>query len=122
MSRIRGKNTKPEKMIFSALRKQKIYFQKYYKKAAGCPDIALPRRKKAIFIDGDFWHGYRFSKIRNRLPKDYWIAKIEGNMARDRKTREKLKTEGWQVIRVWEHEIEGDLNAALNKIIEFLRQ
>ncbi|RZD19594.1 MAG: hypothetical protein EVG15_00760 [Candidatus Acididesulfobacter diazotrophicus] len=64
MSNIRSQNTKVEILVFRELRKRKIYFQKHYKKAIGNPDIALPRKKKAVFIDGDFWHGYQFSKLK----------------------------------------------------------
>jgi DNA mismatch endonuclease (patch repair protein) len=122
MSRIRSKNTKPEKMVFSMLRKQKIYFQKYYSRVTGHPDIVLPRKKVAIFIDGDFWHGYRFSKTKQRLPKGYWVDKIEGNMARDKKNRAKLRNAGWRILRVWEHEIESDLEGTTGKIIKFIKQ
>ncbi|MDP3057461.1 MAG: very short patch repair endonuclease [bacterium] len=120
MSKIRSKNTGIEKIIFRELRKRKIYFQRYYSKAIGHPDIALPKKKKAVFVDGDFWHGWRFAKTRKRLPKKYWQAKIENNIKRDKKNRAKLKREGWKVLRVWEHEIEKDLNLVIKKIIYFL--
>ncbi len=57
MSHIRSKNTEAERITFRYLRRNKIYFQKHYTRTAGKPDIALPRRKKEVFIDGDFWHG-----------------------------------------------------------------
>ena len=60
MSKIRSSNTKIELAVFKRLKKRGIYFQKHYKKAPGTPDIALPRKKKAVFIDGDFWHGNNF--------------------------------------------------------------
>jgi len=122
MQNIRSKNTKPELIVFKELRKRKIYFQKYYRKAKGNPDIALPRKKIAIFIDGDFWHGYRFSQFKKRLPKKYWIPKIEKNIERDKKNRSALKKEGWKVLRVWEHEIEKDTDKAIEKIVFFLTQ
>lgn len=81
--------------------KRKIYFQKHYKKAFGNPDIALPRKKKAVLIDGDFWHGYGFVKQKKRLPSKYWIEKIETNIRRDRKNRLKLKRDGWKVLKIW---------------------
>lgn len=121
MSRIRSKETKIEIILFEELRKRKIYFQKHYKGAPGNPDIALPRRKRAVFIDGDFWHGYRFQKTKKRLPKKYWVQKINGNIKRDRRNRAKLKKLGWRVLRIWEHEIEKDLNGAIKKIIKFLK-
>jgi DNA mismatch endonuclease (patch repair protein) len=123
MSRIRSKNSIVEKMVFSDLRKKKIYFQRHYRKAVGCPDIALPRKKKAVFIDGDFWHGYQFLKIKNRLPKKYWIPKIEANIKRDKKQRSYLRRNGWKILRVWEHELKDERKRieALFKISNFLK-
>ena len=121
MSKIHSQNTKAEKMVFSELCKQGIYFQKHYKKAEGTPDIALPRKKKAVFIDGDFWHGYKFSRQKQRLPKKYWLAKIEGNIKRDKITSAKLKREGWRVLRIWEHEIEKNPKESVKKIIQFFK-
>jgi len=122
MSRIRSKNTKVEILVFRELRRRGIYFQKHYKRATGSPDIALPRKKKAVFIDGDFWHGYQFYKIKDRLPKKYWLPKIEGNIIRDRKNRASLRRKDWQVLRIWEHEIKKDLDKAMGKIEKFLKE
>lgn len=121
MSRIRSENTKVETLVFRELGRNKIYFQKHYKKAIGNPDIALPRKKKAVFLDGDFWHGYRFSTLKNRLPKSYWQSKIEGNIRRDKKIRAILRKNGWKVLRIWEHEILNDFERAIDKIISFLQ-
>ncbi len=121
MSKIRSKNTRPELIAFKELRKRKIYFQKHYKKAPGTPDIALPRKKIAIFIDGDFWHGRNFAKEKNRLPKKYWREKIEGNIARDKRNRAKLRREGWKVLRVWGRDLLNTERNTLNNIEDFLR-
>ncbi|GAF77851.1 unnamed protein product [marine sediment metagenome] len=120
MSRIRSKNTKAEILVFRELRRQGVYFQKHYNKASGKPDIALPRKKKAVFIDGDFWHGYQFSKKKHRLPKKYWLDKIETNIKRDRSNRAKLRRDGWEVLRVWEHEVFKKFDETIDKIIQFL--
>lgn len=120
MSKIRSKNTKAEKLVFSELRKRGVYFQKHYGRVAGKPDIALPRRKLAVFIDGDFWHGWQFKKNKRRLPKKYWTEKIQQNMVRDKKNRAILKSKGWKVLRVWEHEIIRKKELAINKILKFL--
>ncbi len=120
MSKIRSKNTKAEVLVFRELRKRGVYFQKHYKRAPGSPDIALPRKKIAIFIDGDFWHGYRFSRGKSRLPKKYWRAKIEGNIKRDRKNRLLLRKAGWKVLRVWEHEIAKNFQKTLEAIERLL--
>ena len=116
MSKIRSRDTQVEKIIFRELSKRGIYFQKYYKKAIGNPDIALPSKKKAIFIDGDFWHGYQFSKLKKRLPKKYWLAKIKNNIQRDRRNRAKLRKAGWKVLRIWEHEIKKNPEKVIAKI------
>lgn len=120
MSKIRSKNTRVEKLVFRELGKRKIYFMKHYKGAEGRPDIALPNKKKAIFIDGDFWHGYNFKKTKRRLPKVYWVKKIGDNIKRDKTNRNKLRRNGWKVLRVWGHEIEKDLDKTIKKITKFL--
>ncbi len=107
-------------MVFRELRRRKIYFQKHYKKAPGNPDIALPRKKKAVFIDGDFWHGYNFEETKKRLPKKYWVGKIENNILRDKKNTNTLKEEGWQVLRIWEHEIKKDFTKSIKRITQFI--
>ncbi len=118
MSRIKSKNTKPELLVFRELRKRKIYFYKHYSKIPGKPDIALPRKKIAVFIDGEFWHGHNFSKLKKRLPNKYWMEKIAKNMDRDRKTRNKLRKNGWRILKIWA----GDLKKpkVMGKIITFL--
>jgi DNA mismatch endonuclease (patch repair protein) len=122
MSSIRSKDTVAEKYVFSYLRKHKIYYQKHYAKAPGKPDVALPRKKKAIFIDGDFWHGRDLEKTINRLPKVYWRDKILRNVERDKFTRKSLIDNGWKVLQVWEKDInrKRTREAEFEKIINFL--
>lgn len=122
MSKIRSSNTKVEKLVFRELRKNKIYFQKHYKKCIGNPDIALPKKKIAIFIDGDFWHGYNFGKVKKRLPKIYWRKKIKANILRDRRNGTKLRKQGWKTLRIWEHEIERDKGKAIYKIKKLIEK
>lgn len=105
MSRIRSKNSKAERTVFSFLRRNRIYFQRHYKRAPGTPDIALPRKKIAVFIDGDFWHGRGLQELLDRLPAEYWRPKIERNMARDKEIEERLRLAGWKYLRVWESDI-----------------
>lgn len=120
MSRIRAKGTGIEKTVFKFLRKEKIYFYKHYPKAPGKPDIALPTLKRAVFINGDFWHGYRFKTWQNRIPKKYWRKKIAGNILRDKKHCRKLKREGWKVLQVWGHDVIEKPKLTCSKIAEFL--
>lgn len=122
MSLIRGKNTGIEKKVFSFLVKNKMPFKRHYSKAAGSPDVALPEKKIAIFIDGDFWHGYRFSEWKGRIPKKYWRKKIESNIARDKKNRNALRNRKWRVMRVWGHQIAKDPEKAFSKILNFINK
>ena len=122
MSLIRGKNTKPEMEVFRYLRSQKIYFQKHYKKVPGSPDVALPSKKIAVFIDGDFWHGWQFEKRREKLPETYWRGKIEANIKRDKRNFARLRRSGWKVLRVWEHQLKGKRKGkTLERVAQFLQ-
>lgn len=121
MSKIRAKNTKVEVLVFRELKKRGVYFQKHYRKIKGSPDIALPRAKKAVFIDGDFWHGYKFKIQKQRLPKKYWADKIKNNIMRDKRINRELKKSGWRVMRVWEHEVVAKPKQAIDKIRNFLQ-
>jgi DNA mismatch endonuclease (patch repair protein) len=121
MSRIRSKNTGIEKKVFSYLRKRKIYFYQHYPKAPGKPDVALPSKKKAVMIHGDFWHGYRFSIWKNRIPAEYWREKIAGNMRRDERQIRQLRRQGWKVLKVWGHEIVDNPGITFKKIERFLK-
>jgi DNA mismatch endonuclease, patch repair protein len=120
MSKIRSKNTQPELKVFRALTKKGIYFQRHHKLTFGSPDVCLPKRKIAVFIDGNFWHGYRYKQWRNRLGSDFWRVKIEKNMSRDRKNFRKLRKEGWKVLRVWEHQLNHNEEETITRIYQFL--
>jgi DNA mismatch endonuclease (patch repair protein) len=121
MSKIRAKNTKAEGIVFRYLRSNGVYFQKHYKRVAGCPDIALPRKKIAVFIDGDFWHGRDFARRKDRLP-DYWKMKIEMNMKRDRRNRRALVRAGWRIMRVWEKDLLKRQEFYCGEIMSFLER
>jgi len=120
MSKIRSENTKVERLIFRELRRRGIYFQKHYGGAKGKPDIALPSQKKAVFIDGDFWHGRNFAKQKKRLPKKYWVSKIEKNIKNDRRNRLVLRKARWKILRVWEKEVMKNPEKIMRKIVIFL--
>lgn len=120
MSKIRSKDTEIEKVVFSYLRKEKIYFQKHYNKVPGKPDIALPSKRKAVFINGDFWHGYRFNAWKDRLPKAYWREKIANNIRRDRRNYSFLKKRGWRIMKIWSHDLKRQPSMECKKIADFL--
>lgn len=119
MSRIRSKNTKPELVVFRFLRAEHVYFKKHYDRIKGKPDIALPRKKKAVFIDGDFWHGKVLETRGDRL-SEYWIGRLRRNMERDRVRRSEMTNAGWQIFQVWESDLMKSPKEFLPKIKHFL--
>ncbi len=120
MSKIKSKNTKPELFVFEALKKYKLKFKNHYS-VYGKPDIAFPKLKVAVFIDGEFWHGRRFKKERDSY-KQFWIKKIAGNIKRDRKNRALLKKEGWKVIRIWDKDLKKNPEKEIAKIISTISE
>lgn len=122
MAAIKQKNTKPELRVFKALRRRGVYFKKHYGGVVGTPDVALPRKKVAVFIDGDFWHGFRYPSWKSRLPSEFWRNKIERNRLRDKKTFSVLRAKGWKTLRVWEHQLDDDFDKVVEKIVNFLKQ
>lgn len=109
MSLIKSKNTKPElalrKLVSSRLYPLGFRYRIHYKSIMGKPDIVFVSLKLAIFIDGSFWHGFDFENRKHKLPKVYWLEKIQKNIERDKKVNKNLKKAGWKVIRIWEHEL-----------------
>lgn len=123
MTRIRSKDTVAELIVFRYLRKEGIYYQKHYVRAAGKPDVALPRKRKAVFIDSDFWHGKTYDKVlQHHAPDSYWVKKIARNIERDKQQRGELLNKGWQVLVVWEEDIKRKRTreTELTKIKRFL--
>ncbi|MBN2458855.1 very short patch repair endonuclease [Candidatus Woesearchaeota archaeon] len=116
MSRIRSKDTSIEisfrKILWNA--GMKGYRLHYH--APGNPDIAFVDKKIAIFIDGDFWHGYNWKKLGKVPPRKYWQKKISKNIERDKKYNALLKKEGWKVIRLWEHDLKKNSKRCASKI------
>lgn len=117
MSRCKGKDTSLEKLVRSALHKRGLRFRKHNTKLPGKPDIIFPREKLVVFLDGDFWHGYRFPQWEKTLAK-FWRNKIGETRKRDQRNFAKLRRMGWRVIRIWEHSIKNDLDKVVTKICE----
>lgn len=120
MAAIRSKNTSLEKVIFEGLRKKKICFQKHNSHILGSPDISIPSKNKVVFIDGDFWHGYRFPAWEKRL-NNHWRKKIQRNRRRDCSYHKRLKRSGWKVMRVWEHQVLDSTIETIDRVANFLR-
>lgn len=115
MSSIKGKDTKVEIKLRKILHKKGYRFRVNYK-IKGKPDMVFVSRKIAIFVDGDFWHGYNWKKLGKIPPSGFWQDKIKRNIKRDREVTKFLVREGWKVIRIWEHEINSNIDACINRI------
>ncbi|HEA20559.1 hypothetical protein LCGC14_0786080 [marine sediment metagenome] len=122
MSKIRGKNTKPELAFRKALYASGYRYRIDYKKLIGKPDILLKKYKTAVFIDGEYWHGHNWAERKPKVKtnREFWIAKIERNMQRDGEVNTELKRLGYTVFRFWESEIKKELDTCLQKVIAHL--
>ncbi|WP_257667300.1 very short patch repair endonuclease [Parapedobacter tibetensis] len=118
MSRIRSKDTKPELLLRKALWAQGIRYRTHSKDLPGRPDVVIKKYRLAIFIDGEFWHGHQWEKTKGRIRsnKDFWVAKIERNMARDKENNEALIAMGYTVFRFWGEDIRKNLRQCVNQI------
>jgi len=123
MSRIKGKNTKPEMLVRKFLHANGYRYKLHDKKLPGKPDIVLPKYRTVIFVHGCFWHGHtdcRYFVVPKTRTK-WWTDKINGNKANDEKAIKALKKDGWKVINIWECDlkpakVEKTLNSLLKKI------
>jgi DNA mismatch endonuclease (patch repair protein) len=120
MSRIRAKDTSPEKKLRKLLYQHGIRGYRIHWDLPGKPDIVFVKRRIAVFIDGCFWHRCPVHYTQPETRKEFWRKKIESNLARDRKTDTYLRKEGWTIIRIWEHEIKEDPEKAVQRIISCL--
>ena len=95
-------------------------FRKHDKSLPGRPDIVFPKERVAVFIDGDFWHGWRLPAWEHKLSK-FWRDKLHANRRRDRRNFRKLRTSGWKVIRIWQHQLKpACVEMAINTIVAAL--
>ena len=122
MSRIKGKNTKPEITLRQEMWKNGIRgYRLHWKKAAGRPDIAFPSKKVAIFVNGCYWH--RCSNCNPSFPKthqDFWKDKFKKNKERDKKKINDLQEDDWKVIVIWECKIKKNIEECINEIKDVL--
>ena len=124
LSRIKGKDTKPEILVRKFLFTKGLRYRLHDKKMAGKPDIVLAKYRTVVFIHGCFWHGHEGCKY-FVLPKtrtDWWLSKINKNKEKDNDTILKLNKEGWHAIVVWECDLKSKkkqevLNDLYKKIV-----
>jgi DNA mismatch endonuclease (patch repair protein) len=118
MSRIRGKDTKPELILRRALFAAGFRYRLHAKTVPGKPDLVFPKYRAVVFVNGCFWHGHKCALFRwprgNAL---FWRAKIEANVIRDRFVRRQLRTSGWRVSTVWECEFRRGRHRRLAAVV-----
>jgi DNA mismatch endonuclease (patch repair protein) len=104
MASIRGRNTKPERIVRSTLHRMGYRFRVHRRDLDGKPDIVLTRLHKIVFVHGCFWHMHRckYGRVVAKTNADFWRAKREGNVARDRRNISALRRAGWDVRVIWE--------------------
>jgi|ERR1043166_941271 DNA mismatch endonuclease (patch repair protein) len=115
MSRVRSKNTSPELILRRLAHRRGLRFRVHFSELPGCPDMVFAQARVVVFIDGDFWHGWRFPQWREKL-SEYWDRKIAGNRKRDQRNFRRLRQRGWLVVRVWEHQIKTDPEICVRRI------
>jgi DNA mismatch endonuclease (patch repair protein) len=124
MSRQRSKNTAPEVEVRRELHARGVRFRtdvKLERDLRTRADIAWRRLKLAIFIDGCFWHGCPDHATRPAANAEWWAVKLDGNIARDRRTDAILADRGWTVLRFWEHQASADVADATVAVLRDLR-
>lgn len=117
MKSIKGKNTKPELAVRKILWSKGIRYRIHDKSVFGVPDISNKKRRLAIFIDGCFWHGCKKCYKEPTTNVEFWRSKIKRNKGRRIEVKHGLKMDGWEVIEVWEHDVNGKPEMVAKKIL-----
>jgi DNA mismatch endonuclease (patch repair protein) len=124
MSRIKGKDTKPEMLVRKYLHAQGFRYKLHDKTLPGKPDLVLPKYKTVLFVHGCFWHGHtncRYFKI-PQTRTEWWTEKINKNIANDLNAIKMLKKEGWKIITLWECDLKSDkINNTLTDTLSLLK-
>ena len=124
MAKIRSENTRPEIMLRKALWAVGLRFRVHNKKLPGRPDISNQRLKLAVFVDGEFWHGYQWQEKKQQIKSNraFWIPKIERNMQRDEEVNWQLRQLGFTVFRFWEREVKKELGACVKRVLDYVEE
>lgn len=120
----KSKGTKPELAMARLLWSCGIRYRKHPKDVKGTPDFCIKKYKLAIFVDGEFWHGRDWPEKKEKLKgnRDFWIAKIERNIARDREVTAELVGRGWAVFRFWESDIRRHPGICVRQVLQYICQ
>lgn len=118
MQAVKSKDSQIELLLRQELWKRGLRYRKNVKSVFGHPDIAFIGKKVAVFCDSEFWHGYDWANRKSDIKsnKDFWIAKIERNIARDKEVNNYLTSHGWTVLRFWGKEIQKNVTHCVDMI------
>lgn len=129
MSRIAGKDTKPEELVRKYLFSRGFRYRKNVRKLPGSPDLVLPKYRTVVFVNGCFWHGHEGCKyfVWPKSNVEFWKKKIEANISRDQRKEAQLRNMGWNVLIVWECELrppkrQATLEGLENKLKQLLEK
>lgn len=118
MQAVKSKGSMIESLIANELWGRGLRYRRNNKKNFGNPDFAFIKQKIAVFVDSEFWHGYQWAKNKENIKtnREFWIHKIERNIARDLEVNKKLQEEGWIVLRFWGNNILKNTESCVNLI------
>lgn len=124
MRQVKNKDSDIELILRKELWQRGIRYRKNVRRIFGTPDIAFIGLKIAVFCDSEFWHGYNWEECKRDFKSNqgFWIPKIERNIERDKEVNEKLKAEGWIVIRLWGKEIKKETKKCADIIEDALKE
>lgn len=124
MANVSLKGGKAETALAKALWHEGIRYRKNYRELPGSPDIAITKHRIAVFVDGEFWHGFDWEnrKVKLKSNRDYWIEKIEENIARDQRNDKLLKEMGWITLHFWEKEVNKQLNGCVEVVMKTIEE
>ena len=117
MAAVRTRNTDLERRLAREMKLLGLRWSRRRRDLPGRPDFTFRRSQVAVFVDGDFWHGFRFPQWQSQL-SPFWREKISTNRCRDKRVHRALRTMGWKVIRVWGHQVKFDALAAARRVLK----
>lgn len=119
MRAVKSKGSKIEITLMKALWSRGMRYRKHVKSLVGTPDIVFSKRKVVVFCDSEFWHGKNWEERKHDIKtrQDFWYKKIERNIAKDIEVNEKLRAQGWIVIRFWGKDIMKDVDKCCDEVL-----
>ncbi|MDH4163620.1 MAG: very short patch repair endonuclease [Nitrospirota bacterium] len=121
MKSVKLKDGSIEIIVQKELRSRGYKFQRHVRSLPGSPDIVFMKQQLAVFVDGDFWHGWRLPAWEHKLTA-FWRKKLTENRRRDRQNIRKLRARDWKVIRIWQHQLKSNKEGCIRRILRALKK